>query len=408
MLKTLGARIVRASTRPCAQQAGARARAGLVFQTSRPMSGAPIDASKITIERTTTPGTMLPKEDLAFGATFSDHMLEIDWTKEDGWGAPVIRPFQDFKISPAASVFHYALECFEGMKAYLDEDNNIRLFRPDMNMKRMNTSVDILDMPQFDGEEVIECIKKLVVVDKSWIPKGNGYSLYLRPTVISTHPYIGVAPANSVKLFVIMSPVGPYYKTGFAPVKLLADPANVRAWPGGTGNCKVGGNYAMGIRPGQNAVKQGYAQILWLFGDDLQVTEVGTMNQFFLWINKEGNKELITAKLDGTILPGVTRDSILQLCRAKGEFLVTERRYTLPEVIDAVNEGRMIEAFGAGTAAIVSPVEGFSYDGTEYAIPLDPSNPDAGVGPLTKEMAETLMDIQYGRKAHEWSVKVEE
>jgi len=370
---------------------------------TRGMAAAPIQSSKLTIEKTTAPKPQMPKGELKFGASFTDHMLEIDWTKEAGWGAPAIKPFQNFNISPAASVFHYALECFEGMKAYVDADGEIRLFRPDMNMKRMNTSTARLQLPTFDGDEVIACLKELLKLEKHWIPEGRGYSLYLRPTCISTHQTIGVAASEAAKLFIICSPVGPYYPTGFAPVKLLADPSNVRAWPGGTGDTKIGGNYAMGIRPGAEAMAKGFAQVLWLYGDDLQVTEVGTMNQFFFWVNEDGERELITAALDGTILPGVTRDSILKLCRAKGDFKVTERRYTLPEVIKAVDEGRMIEAFGAGTAAIVSPVEGFHFDGKDYAIPL---NEAINCGDLTKEMADTLMDIQYGVQEHEWSVKV--
>mmetsp|Transcript_1013 Transcript_1013/g.1339 ORF Transcript_1013/g.1339 Transcript_1013/m.1339 type:complete len:399 (+) Transcript_1013:2-1198(+) len=374
----------------------------------RPFSSQ-IDASQLTVQLTTSPKEKQPKETLKFGQSFSDHMLEIDWDVDGGWGAPRIKPYGDLSISPAASSLHYALQCFEGMKAYVDDNDNIRLFRPDKNMARMNSSCERLFLPSFNGDAVLECLKKLLVIDKSWIPKGSGYSLYIRPTVISTHPFIGVAAAQKAKLFVICSPVGPYYPTGFAPVKLLADPQNVRAWPGGTGDTKIGGNYAMGIRPGMDAVKKGYSQCLWLFGDDLQVTEVGTMNQFFFWKNKDtGKPELVTAALDGTILPGVTRDSILSLVREWGEFDVVERKYTLHEVMDAVNEGRMIEAFGAGTAAIVSPVNGFSYLGKEYAIPLDASDPSATAGKLTMRLADTIMGIQYGKIESDWSVVVPE
>jgi len=368
-----------------------------------------IDASKMTTTLTTQTKERIPKEDLKFGQSFSDHMLEIDWEMKDGWGAPRIVPYGNMSISPAASVFHYALECFEGMKAYKDADNNIRMFRPDKNMQRLNSSASRLSLPAVDEDQFLECIKKLLVVDKSWIPEGQGYSLYIRPTLISTHPYIGVAAAQNARLFVICSPVGPYYPGGFAPVKLLADPANTRAWPGGTGDTKIGGNYAMGIGPGQDAIKKGYAQCLWLFGDDLQVTEVGTMNQFWFWKNKEtGRPELVTAPLDGTILPGVTRDSILKLCRSFGEFDVTERQYTLHEVMDACTEGRMIEAFGAGTAAIVAPVNGFTYLGQDFNVPLDSDDPSAMAGKLTMRMADTIQGIQYGEIPHEWSVVVPE
>lgn len=333
-------------------------------------------------------------------------MLEIDWDSKEGWQAPVIKPYGDFKISPAASVFHYALECFEGMKAYVDADENIRFFRPDMNMARMNRSAERLCLPPFDGEEFLACIKQLVAIDKNWIPAGEGYSMYIRPTYISTHPFVGVSAAEKAKLYCILSPVGPYYPSGFAPVKLWANPSSVRAWPGGTGHTKIGGNYALSIKPGQEAIKKGYSQILWLFGEDLQVTEVGTMNQFFFWTNTEGERELVTAPLDGTILPGVTRDSILQLTREWGDFKVTERTYTLSEVIAACNEGRMIEAFGSGTAAIVAPVNGIHYDDQDFDIPLDLTDPAAKAGPLTQKICDTLQSIQYGKLSHPWSVVV--
>jgi len=295
------------------------------------------------------------------------------------------------------------------MKAYIDDAGAIRMFRPDMNMKRINTSAHRLLLPQVDGPEFLKCIEELLRVDKSWIPKGFGYSLYLRPTLIATWPYLGVQPALSAKLYVICSPVGPYYAEGFNPIKLLADPHVARAWPGGTGNTKVGGNYAMGIRPALEASARGFAQMLWLFGEDMWVTEVGTMNQFFFWKNKQtGRPELVTAPLDGTILPGVTRDSILQLCRQWGEFDVVERPYNLKEVIAAINEGRMIEAFGAGTAAIVSPVKGFHFEGTDFDIPLDAADPKAKAGKLTQRISDTIMGIQYGRIPHEWSVVVPE
>jgi branched-chain amino acid aminotransferase len=223
--------------------------------------------------------------------------------------------------------------------------------------------------------------------------------------LIATWPYLGVQPALSAKLYVICSPVGPYYAEGFNPIKLLADPQVARAWPGGTGSTKVGGNYAMGIRPAFEASARGFAQLLWLFGDDKWVTEVGTMNQFFFWKNKQtGKPELITAPLDGTILPGVTRDSILALTREWKEFDVVERPYNLGEVISAVEEGRMIESFGAGTAAIVSPVKGFHYEGKDYEIPLKLGK----AGELTQRLSDTIMGIQYGKIPHKWSTVIPE
>jgi len=365
-----------------------------------------VDSSKLTIELTKAPKFKPPKEELKFGKTTSDHLLEIDWDKKTGWTAPRIRPYSPFQIDPAASVFHYGLECFEGMKAYLDDKDNIRMFRPTKNMERMNSSLKRLYMPTFNGDEWLKCISELLKVEKAWIPKGVGYSLYIRPTAISTYPYVGVAASEQIKLYVITCPVGPYYPTGFNPVKLFADPRYIRAWPGGTGSIKCGGNYAMGIGPQQEAMQKGYAQIMWLFGSEMQVTEVGTMNQFFFWKNKQGEKELITAPLDGTILPGVTRDSILALTRKWGEFKVTERPYSIHDVIAAVNEGRIIEAFGAGTAAIVAPVNGFFFGDKDYTIPLDPKNPSAKSGPLAQRLMDNILAIQYGKVDHEWSVIV--
>lgn len=367
---------------------------------------AALDASKLTIERTKNPKAKLPKEQLKFGQLLSDHMLDVDWDATNGWHAPRIIPYQPLQLDPAASSLHYGLQCFEGMKAYLDNSNKIRLFRPDKNMDRINSSMARLCMPNFHGPTMVDLIKTLVKVERDWIPTGEGYSLYIRPTAIATTPVLGVSPARHIKFYVILSPVGPYYPTGFNPIKLLADPKYVRAWPGGTGNAKVGGNYAMGILPQQQAAQRGFAQLLWLFGPEHYVTEVGTMNQFFFWVNAQGEKELLTAPLDGTILPGVTRDSILSLARKWGEFKVTERPYTITELVDAIKENRMIEAFGAGTAAVVSPVEGFQYNDEFYRIPLGPKA-GAKAGPLTQKVWDTLTGIQYGKIPHEWSVLVD-
>lgn len=272
-------------------------------------------------------------------------------------------------------------------------------------MKRMNVSCERLFLPTFDGDEFTECIKELIKVDRDWIPQGEGYSLYIRPTAISTHPFLGVSKAESAKLFAILSPVGPYYPEGFAPVKLFADNVNRRAWPGGIGYAKAGGNYAPTIGPQTDAAKKGYSQVLWLFGENDDITEVGTMNMFTFWVNENGEKELVTAPLDGTILPGVTRDSILSLARSWGEFKVSERTYTMPELAKALDEGRVIECFGAGTAAVVSPIELIGYKGTDYKVPLDPSRPGHPAGALTQRIWDSIVSIQYGELEHEWSVK---
>lgn len=363
-----------------------------------------IDPAAMSISRTATPKTKLPNEELTFGSTFSDHMLEIDWNVNTGWQAPQIGPYRPLQLDPASTSLHYALQCFEGMKAYLDDDNCIRLFRPECNMERMNDSMKRLFLPSFDEEAFLECIKELVKVDKDWIPKGEGYSLYIRPTGISTHPYLGVGASNDAKLYVILSPVGPYYPTGFAPVSLLADTQNVRAWPGGTGSSKVGGNYGPTILPQVEAAKQGYSQVCWLFGEDHEITEVGTMNLFFVWKTKEGGTELVTAPLSrGDILPGVTRRSVLELAREWGDYEVSERNITMSEVVAAVDEGRIIEAFGSGTAAVLSPIKLIHYNGVDLNIPLECGQS----GALCQRLWNEITGIQTGKIDHPWSVKID-
>jgi len=272
----------------------------------RALSLASIDASSIDIKLSSSLKGKPANEGLVFGKEFSDHMLEIDWTSGSGWHNPVIKPYENFSMSPAASSLHYGMQCFEGMKAYRDNHGEIRMFRPDLNMARMNSSMSRLSMPTFDGVQFLECIKDLLRVEREWIPQEQGYSLYIRPTGVSTQPTLGVGAPSSCKLYVILSPVGPYYPEGFNPVKLYADKKCVRAWPGGTGDVKIGGNYAATIAPQMEAAAKGYTQCLWLFGDQNEVTEVGTMNFFVLWEKPDGSRELITAPLDGTILPGVT------------------------------------------------------------------------------------------------------
>jgi branched-chain amino acid aminotransferase len=335
-------------------------------------------------------------------------MLMIEWNKQDHWCDPRIVPYQDLHISPAASCLHYGLQCFEGMKAYRTlnphDEHSIRLFRPDMNMIRLSNSMKRLHLPgsDFDHQELIQCIAELVNVDQQWIPQGEGYSLYIRPTVIGTHRFLGVAPPDSILLFVITSPVGPYYTSGFQPVQLTCDTPYVRAWPGGTGNSKVGGNYAPTMKAQDEAAKDGYSQVLWLFGDDDVVTEVGAMNIFFFLENAETQRrELVTPPLDrGDILPGVTRDSILYLTRQWGEFDVVERSLTMKEVQQAGKEGRLLEAFGAGTAAIVTPIDKIRYKGEDIHI--------ANTGGLTKRIWNDITGIQYNKVEGPkgWSVPI--
>ena len=238
-------------------------------------------------------------------------------------------------------------------------------------------------------------------IDKDWIPEGEGHSLYLRPTVIATHPFLGLSPPDDILLYVITSPVGAYFGSGFKPLKLTADTPYVRAWPGGSGCSKVGGNYGPTMKPGAEAMAQGYSQVLWLFGDDEQITEVGSMNVFFFLEHENGKKDLVTPPLTrGDILPGVTRQSIVELCKLWGEFDVSEREITMPEIKEAASHGRLLEAFGAGTAAVVTPISHIQYQGEDIEIPA--------TGELTKRIFSSVMDIQYGTvdSPAGWSVKI--
>ncbi|KAJ2158910.1 branched-chain-amino-acid transaminase bat2 [Coemansia sp. RSA 552] len=366
-----------------------------------------IQASQLQKTLAASPKPLVPNKDLIFGHTFTDHMLTIPWTAHDGWGTPKIKPYGPLQLDPSCSVFHYAFECFEGLKAYLDAQGKIRLFRPEKNMERMNSSAERLYLPQFEGSQVIECIKELLRTDKRWVPEGRGYSLYLRPTLISTENTLGVHRANSALLYVIASPCGPYFPTGFKAVSLYCDETNVRAWPGGVGNKKLGANYAPSVRPQVAAEEKGYQQVLWTIGEDHELMEVGTMNMFVLLADASGALELVTPPLDGTILPGVTRASILELARGWNRFKVSERKITMKEVAAASNEGRLREVFGAGTACVVTPVNRIHFQGKDYEIPLDPDNPASQAGPVTASIYESLFAIQYGDTPSKWSVVVD-
>lgn len=363
-----------------------------------------LDASKLVITKTTSPKQKLPNDQLVFGKTFTDHMLEIEWTMKDGWGVPKISPYHKLSLDPSTVVFHYGFELFEGMKAYRDANNNIRTFRGDKNMERMNKSAARICLPTFDNEELQKLIDKFILLDQDFVPQGSGYSLYLRPTMIGTSESLGVATPDKALLYVIASPVGPYYSTGFKPVSLEATDYAVRAWPGGVGDKKLGANYAPCILPQLQAAKRGYHQNLWLFGDEGYITEVGTMNAFFVFKdNKTGKKELATAPLDGTILEGVTRDSILQLSRErlpKSEWSINERKFTMQEVKDRAEKGELVEAFGAGTAAVVSPINNIGWKGKDIAVPTTLGNS----GELTNQVAEWIKKIQYGQEEYKhWS-----
>lgn len=334
-------------------------------------------------------------------------MLSIEWTASQGWLAPRITPYQNLTLDPATCVFHYAFECFEGMKAYKNSEGQIRLFRPDKNMARFNRSSARIALPTFTGKAFLDLVSKFVVTEERFIPAARGYSLYLRPTMIGTQRTLGIGPPGSALLYMIASPVGPYYPTGFRAVSLEATDYAVRAWPGGVGDMKIGANYAPCMVPQLQAAKRGFHQNLWLFGEEQYVTEVGTMNFFAAIQDKEtGKKKLMTAPLDGTILEGVTRDSVLDLARQRLQpegWEVEERKFTMGELATAADEGRLIEAFGAGTAAVVSPVRKISWNGRLVECGL---REDQEAGDVAKRMKAWIEGIQYGDEDHPWGWKL--
>ncbi|KAI1327447.1 branched-chain amino acid aminotransferase [Xylariaceae sp. FL0255] len=363
-----------------------------------------VDPTKLTVENTSSPKTPSDPKTLVFGREFTDHMLTIEWTQTDGWLAPKIVPYQPLALDPSSCVFHYGFECFEGMKAYKDKSGQIRLFRPDKNMERMNKSAARIVLPTFSTTAMTDLISTFAKLEERFIPNERGYSLYLRPTLIGTQKTLGVSPPGSALFFVIASPVGPYYPTGFKAVSLEATDYAVRAWPGGVGDKKLGANYAPCVLPQLEAASRGHQQNLWLFGPEEYVTEVGTMNLFIALKNKEtGQKELITAPLDGTILEGVTRDSILALAKEKlapEGWGVVERKITMPELHEASLDGRLIEVFGAGTAAIVSPVRKISWKGKLVDCGLSEHEES---GEIALRMKGWIEARQYGDEEHDWS-----
>ncbi|XP_015523860.1 branched-chain-amino-acid aminotransferase, cytosolic [Neodiprion pinetum] len=355
--------------------------------------------------RLAAPHQLHPKPEvsaLSFGKYFTDHMLKVFYYEAlGGWQTPEITPLENLVLHPAAKVLHYAVELFEGMKAYRGVDGKIRLFRPDLNMDRMNASALRSGLPTFNSTELINCINRLISIDQEWVPHSEASSLYIRPTLIGIDPTLGVASSESALLYVILCPVGSYFKTSSEQegVSLLADPRYTRAWPGGCGDRKMGSNYAPTIQIQREALEKGLQQVLWLYGDDDQLTEVGTMNIFMFYINENGEKELITPPLNGLILPGITRQSILTLSREWGQFKVSERVITMQEVCRLLSENRLLELFGAGTACVVSPISYIKYIDQGLHIPtMEQPNP------VFKMFLKHLTEIQYGYLPnHPWA-----
>lgn len=323
---------------------------------------------------------------LGFGRLFTDRMLVAEWKVGQGWVDARIEPYAPFSLDPACAVFHYAQEIFEGLKAYKWADGSIALFRPEMNARRFNHSAERLCMPEVPEELFIGGIEQLVALERDWIPASEGTSLYIRPAMIAVEPALGVKPADHYYFFVILSPVGAYYASGFNPVKIMVEDQYVRAVPGGTGEAKTGGNYASSLRAGLEAKKKGFDQVLWLDGVHRRyIEEVGAMNMLFAY-----GKTIVTSPLTGTILNGVTRDSVLKLAASRG-YTIEERLIDVNDLMADIRAGKVTEAFGSGTAAVVSPVGILAYKGESVTVG------DGGVGPITRELYDTLTGIQTGR-----------
>ena len=352
----------------------------------------------IKIEKTTAPKEKPAKgTPLGFGKIFTDHMFVMDYTEGKGWHDARIVPFQDLVMSPAAMVFHYGQEMFEGLKAYKGVDGKVRLFRPDMNAKRTNDTNDRLCIPRLPVEDFVEAVKAVVKVDEDWIPTEDGTSLYIRPFIIATDEFLGVAPSKTYKFIIILAPSGAYYESGLAPVGIWIEDEYVRAVKGGMGFAKTGGNYAASLIAQVKAHDDGYSQVLWLDGVERKyIEEVGAMNIFFKIDGK-----IVTPALNGSILPGVTRNSVIELCKKMG-LEVEERRISAEELIQAQKDGKLEECFGTGTAAVISPVGKLRYMDDVMTI----NNNE--IGEISQKLYDTLTGIQWGKREDDmgWTVEV--
>ncbi|MFT5727772.1 MAG: branched-chain amino acid aminotransferase [Desulforhopalus sp.] len=339
-----------------------------------------------------------PKDSaLGFGTVFTDHMFNMDYNPEEGWHNPRIEPYGPLTMDPSSMVLHYGQAIFEGLKAYKTDSGEIQLFRPKDNLKRLNTSGNMLCMPELDEEFILEALMELLKVEKDWVPSEPGTSLYIRPAIIATDPYIGLRSSHTYRFFIILSPVGAYYPEGFDPVKIWVTTDYVRAVRGGVGQAKTAGNYAASLYATNLANQDGYTQVMWLDGVELKyVEEVGSMNIFFVI-----GDELITPELNRSILSGVTRDSVIKMAKSWG-LKVVERKISIDEIYEAHKSGELKEIFGSGTAAVISPVGKIKYDGNEITIG------DGSVGPLSERFFQDLMNIQYGKAedSFDWVVPV--
>ena len=341
---------------------------------------------EIRIEKTTNPATMPPENQLGFGKVFSDHMFVMDYEEGKGWHDARIVPFGRISLHPASTVLHYGAEIFEGLKAYRTESGDIRLFRPMENIKRMNRSAERMCMPLLDEEETMEILKTYVKFEAEWVPHSFGTSLYLRPFMFGNDETLGVHTIKRATFMIIASPSGSYYKEGINPVKIMIETEDVRTVKGGTGYAKCGGNYGASTRAGARAEKKGYSQVLWLDGVERKyIEEVGAMNVMF-----KIDGEIVTPELTGSILPGITRKSCIEVLRGLG-YKVSERLISVDELILALKESRLEEAWGTGTAAVVSPIGKLMYGDVEYVIN------DQKIGEVTQKLYDILTGIQWGK-----------
>ena len=334
---------------------------------------------------------------LGFGSIFTDYMFVMEYTEGQGWHDPRIVPYGPLQIDPAAKVLHYAEEIFEGLKAYRTADGTIQMFRPLDNIARMNKSAERLCLPQIPEELALAGITELVKLERDWVPHEEGTSLYIRPFMIGTDPALGVHSSHHVQYIVIVCPVGAYYPEGLAPVKIYVESEDVRAVKGGTGMAKTGGNYAASLRAGDRAEKQGYSQVLWLDGVHRKyIEEVGAMNVMF-----KVNGKILTPDLNGSVLDGITRRSCIQLLKDWG-YEVEERRISYEELFQAAEDGTLEEAWGTGTAAVVSPIGELAMEGKKVIISGNQ------IGELTQKLYDNLTGIQWGRLAdpHNWIMKL--
>ena len=340
----------------------------------------------ISVTKTLTPKEKPDSSTLGFGKVFTDHMFMMDYSREAGWHDARIIPFGNLSLHPASTVLHYGSEIFEGLKAYRRADGKVQLFRPMENIRRMNRSAERLCLPQIPEEDAFQVLKAFVDMEQDWTPSAPGTSLYLRPYLFGNDETLGVHAVHNATFVIIASPVGSYYKEGINPVRIMIEDEDVRAVRGGTGYAKCGGNYAASNRAGERAEKKGYSQVLWLDGVERKyIEEVGAMNVMF-----KINGEIVTPMLSGSILPGITRKSCIEVLKKEG-YTVSERLLSIDELSAAMENGTLEEAWGCGTAAVVSPIGELCYKDHKYTVN------DGKIGAVTQHLYDTLPGSQWGK-----------